>query len=132
MTDLCCCGSGLATAHCCREIINGTRSAATATELMRSRYCAFVEKNDHYLVASHHSTTRPHNRERKELKQWMAQVEWLDLEILFEQAGGINDVEGIVEFRATYITGGLPEQLHERSRFAREEGEWKYVSGIHY
>jgi SEC-C motif-containing protein len=45
-------------------------------------------------------------------------------------AGGVDDDEGIVEFRATYREpgGGVGVQ-HERSRFVREDGRWFYVDG---
>ena len=43
--------------------------------------------------------------------------------------GGLLDVDGEVEFVASYLSDGVPGRLRERSRFAREDGEWRYLDG---
>ncbi|MDT0550484.1 YchJ family metal-binding protein [Streptomyces lonegramiae] len=35
----------------------------------------------------------------------------------------------MVEFRAQYVHGDGRHILHERSRFERVKGEWRYVDG---
>ncbi len=34
-----------------------------------------------------------------------------------------------MEFRAHYLTGTEPGELHEVSRFVRQDGAWVYVRG---
>jgi SEC-C motif-containing protein len=55
---------------------------------------------------------------------------WIGLKILSTQAGGPDDSKGWVEFVARYKIGRRPFRLHERSRFLREDGVWRYVDGV--
>ena len=89
---------------------------------MRSRYTAFARALPSYLLSTWHPTTRPR---RLVLDP---EQEWLGLQVL-EARGGFLDVEGVVEFRATWRQRGVTDVLHERSRFVREDGRWLYVSG---
>ena len=89
---------------------------------MRSRYCAFARGLSSYLLRTWHSSTRP---ARLVLDP---EQEWLSLVVL-ASSGGFLDAEGQVEFRATWRQRGVTEVLHERSRFVREDGTWRYVSG---
>jgi len=45
--------------------------------------------------------------------------------IIAREKGESSDSEGVVEFAADYQGG----QLHERSRFLKEEGKWFYLNG---
>jgi len=91
---------------------------------MRSRYVGYVIGDSEYLRATWHSSTRP-----DELTLDPA-TEWRGLEIIATTAGGMFDNEGTVEFIARHRDGGRMRELHERSRFAREEGEWRYLDGV--
>ncbi len=88
---------------------------------MRSRYVAFAVGDEDHLFRSWHPRTRQADVGPGELR-------WTGLEIIDVSGGGIDDVEGIVEFVASYET---PEQkagqLRERSRFARRAGRWVYL-----
>lgn len=103
---------------------NGSQEPATAEALMRSRFDAFRQADEHWLLRTWHPTTRP------------AQVDlsdnplWRGLQIIDTVAGGMDDDTGVVEFRATYIadTGGIGV-MQERSRFIREDGRWFYLDG---
>ncbi len=94
--------------------------ATTAEALMRSRFSAFVLKNSAYLLASWQSSTRP-----PELDLSDDETHWQRLHIMASEQGTAGDSTGYVEFAAFYDGG----QLHERSRFVREEGRWVYVDG---
>jgi len=131
MQNLCPCGSGLSFLACCEPIISGRKEAATAQELMRSRYVAFTQVNIDYLMRSHHSKSRP-IKERKSMENWAKSVTWIGLIILDTQAGEENDEIGYVEFKALYLENGKPQQIHEKSLFRRENGKWVYVSGVHF
>lgn len=95
--------------------------AATPGQLMRSRYCAYVLRDEPYLRQSWHPATRPAALELS------AGVEWLGLTIT--DAPAPQGDEGWVEFSARFRQGGGVEVMQERSRFLREEGRWFYVDG---
>jgi SEC-C motif-containing protein len=118
----CPCGSGSDYAGCCERLHLG-EPAGTAEALMRSRFTAFALGLAPYLRASWHPSTRPAALDLDD------DTVWRRLQIVDTVAGGPGDAEGIVEFRASFRApdgGGL---LHERSRFAREAGAWRYVDG---
>jgi SEC-C motif-containing protein len=88
---------------------------------MRSRYTAFVLKNEPYLLASWHPSTRPSSIE------FIPEQKWLGLNVV---ATSTEAERGQVEFIARFRIGGMPAQrLHERSRFVREDGHWLYLDG---
>lgn len=51
--------------NCCKKAHENIHSVATAEELMRSRYSAFVMAKIDYLQKSHYSKTRPSKVEKK-------------------------------------------------------------------
>jgi SEC-C motif-containing protein len=91
---------------------------------MRSRYSAFAVGDRDYLIATWHSSTRPR---RLDLD---GDVRWTGLDVLAGSGGSLFDREGTVEFRASYVAGGRTGVQHENSRFAREDGRWRYVDGV--
>ncbi|HNW49567.1 MAG TPA: YchJ family metal-binding protein [Prolixibacteraceae bacterium] len=129
--EYCACGSKKPADECCSLILSGKRDAATAEELMRSRYVAFTKIDVDYLMRSHHSKTRP-VKERKSIERWSRSVQWMGLTILSTEAGKENDLTGVVVFRALFLANGELQQLQERSFFERENGKWVYVSGVHF
>ena len=131
MDTLCPCGSNKHFDQCCGAIINGKNQATTATELMRSRYTAFTLADVDYLMRSYHSRTRP-IRERKQIQAWAKSVKWIGLQILVSEMGNTDDSIGYVEFRAIFSENGKMDQIHEKSLFEREKGNWVYVNGSHY
>ena len=123
IAPFCPCGSGSALDDCCGSLICGTRSAATAEMLMRSRYSAYVLGDVDYLAASWHPATRPPVIDLGE------PVNWLGLKIVAARDGGSGDSEGTVEFVARYKIAGRAFRLHEISRFVRQADRWTYFSG---
>jgi SEC-C motif-containing protein len=117
----CICGSNKSFDECCGAIINNKREAASAEELMRSRYSAYVRGDGRYLVLS----TRKENRfedDAELIEEFSANVEWLKLDILHVE-------QNIVEFKAYYKESDNIKVLHERSNFVCEDGTWFYVDG---
>src|SRR5687767_1109085 len=57
----CPCG-GPSLATCCGPYLDGTALPPTAEALMRSRYTAYTLKNEPYLLATWHPSTRPATR----------------------------------------------------------------------
>jgi SEC-C motif-containing protein len=125
----CPCGTGKLAAECCEPLLAGTRRAATAVELMRSRYTAYVRGNVDYLLATHADDHRV-GTERREIEGFTRATLWLGLEIIATERGGARDDDGIVEFVAAGVTRGKPFRQHERSRFRRgSDGGWLYLEG---
>jgi len=121
----CPCGSPAGYANCCGPLHDGAALAASAAQLMRSRYSAYVLKREDYLLASWHADTRPASLR---LAAQQPAPTWLGLEVRREQR--IDDAHAIVEFVARYrLGGGRAQRQHEISRFVREAGRWFYVDG---
>jgi SEC-C motif-containing protein len=120
----CPCGTGLTYAECCGRLHDGTATAATAEQLMRSRYSAFAVGDPAYLLDTWHSSTRPRALELDPA------VRWTGLDVLATTGGGLLAVEGTVEFRAHHLAAGVRGHQHENSRFTREDGRWRYLDGV--
>jgi SEC-C motif-containing protein len=122
----CPCGTGLSYAECCGRFHDAVAAAtaATAEQLMRSRYSAFVLGEATYLLETWHPRTRPRSLDLD------PGVRWTGLEILATTGGSMFDREGTVEFRASYLVDRVPGAQHERSRFVRDAGRWRYLDGV--
>ncbi len=118
----CPCGSGRSYAECCLPLHDGA-PAATAVELMRSRFSAYALRLPRYLLATWDAATRP---ARIHLEDG---ITWRKLQIVDTDRGGYGDDEGMVRFRASYRTAEGAGILAERSRFRRHNGRWLYVDG---
>lgn len=121
----CHCGLDQPYHQCCGSIIAGDSTAITAQALMRSRYSAFVESHESYLLATWHPQTRPSK------VRFSSDQRWLGLAIKSTRGGLEADDEGEVEFVARYKIAGKGHRLHERSRFEKIEGIWYYQDGEH-
>lgn len=116
----CPCGTGLIYAECCGRLHDGA-AAATAEQLMRSRYSAFAVGDPAYLLATWHSTTRPRDLGLDPATRWTG------LEVLATTDGGLFAADGTVRFCASYVRDGVPGAQEELSRFVREDGAWRYL-----
>ena len=119
----CPCGSGLTYPDCCGRLHDGSAQAATAEQLMRSRYSAFAVGDPAYLLATWHPRTRPASLELDPA------VRWTGLEVVATSGGTMLAAEGTVEFRAHFVAGGRPGVQSEVSRFVRDDGRWTYLDG---
>lgn len=90
---------------------------------MRSRYTAYVVHETDYLLKSWHPLTRPSGIDPETVP------EWCKLHIIRTDAGSEQDEQGMVEFRATALSGTKVITLHEISRFVKEDDRWFYVDG---
>ncbi len=129
MENPCYCGNADPYPNCCEPWHLGFKdhscTPATAEQLMRSRYSAYVLGLEDYLLASWHASTRP-----AELNLQQEQdVKWLGLSIRATEAGLAKDDVGYVEFVARYKINGKATRIHERSRFLKENNRWFYVDG---
>lgn len=128
----CPCG-GAAYARCCGPFIEGAAVPDSAEQLMRSRYTAFVRRDEAYLRATWHPSTRPSGA----LVDADEKLKWLGLEIKsafrIRQPDQADAERDSVEFVARYKVGGRARRLREVSRFVREAGpggmRWYYLDG---
>ena len=116
----CPCGSGLDYQQCCAPLLDGTRTASNAEQLMRSRFTAFSTGKLDYLKSSWHPDFVPRDL------QIDGGLTWLDLTVIDFVDG---DNEATVEFEARFLSGGSLQGLHERSRFLKQQGRWLYTDG---
>lgn len=112
----CPCG-GESYARCCGRFHRGQARAATALELMKSRYAAFARAEWRYLEETHHPSRRRAGAGQT--------LRWTGLEIVHIEDGGPGDDTGVVEFVARHEGG----ELRERSLFVKEDGVWYYLEG---
>ncbi|UUO12412.1 YchJ family metal-binding protein [Alcaligenes faecalis] len=120
----CPCGNPKTYEVCCGPWHQGPQylRAPDAATLMRSRYSAFVRDDLDYLLATWHSSTRPHSLEPNP-----EGLQWLGLDVRRHER--VSDTEAIVEFVARNRLNGRANRLHELSRFVLEQGQWFYVDG---
>ena len=126
--SLCPCKSRETYAACCEPFHLGRAKPETAEQLMRSRYSAYFFRLVDYLVATTHPDTREPDLKNR-LEETIHETNWRFLTILGSSKGGPEDKVGKVEFAAEYFEDGQPRELHERSRFKRYKGAWKYLDG---
>lgn len=121
--DPCPCGLPAPYAQCCGRFHTGGEAAPTAERLMRSRYSAFVARDEPYLLRTWSPATRPRTVD------FDPDTRWTGLEILDTTDGTLFHTTGTVAFTARYTHRGEPGALRERSRFEKADGRWLYVDG---
>ncbi|MCU6500829.1 hypothetical protein LPN04_23795 [Rugamonas sp. A1-17] len=130
----CPCG-GPSLASCCGPYIAGAAIPPTAEALMRSRYTAYVQRNEPYLMATWHASTRPAEpiMSKEEKLQWLGLEVKSALRLRQRKAEDTDPTKDTVEFVARFKTNGRAQRLHEISNFVREPAEgglrWFYVDG---
>ncbi|MDO5534595.1 MAG: YchJ family metal-binding protein [Propionibacteriaceae bacterium] len=124
MPEACPCDTGKPYAACCGALHDGRRVAATAVQLMRSRYAAFALGLSDYLVQTWHPSTRPGSVDIDPA------MTWTGLEIEATTKGSAWEDDGTVRFAASWTSGRHHGVLRETSQFALVDGRWVYVNGI--
>lgn len=116
----CFCGSHQIFELCCNKYITNQALAENPEQLMRSRYSAYVLKNESYLLSSWHNTTRPES-----LELTNDSTQWMGLKI-------ITTSNVTVEFAAYFTQDTLNKDkiyaLMEKSHFIKENN-WQYLNG---
>ena len=136
MPAACPCGGGEYTS-CCGPLIAGERLAATAEQLMRSRYSAFAlaakySQAIEHLLRTHPEPGKKPAARRRALQASARELQWIGLRVLECQQGGPLDQHGTVLFEARWRDRDHREGvLRECSRFGRgEAGEWLYLDAV--
>lgn len=127
-TNACPCGSGNTYQACCEPFHQKKAKPATAEQLMRSRYAAFVKKLGDYLIETRHPSKRALDS-LAQLQQTFANSQWTGLKVLSAEKGLASDSTGYVSFAASYTESGREDTLYERSLFKKEGEQWYYVEG---
>lgn len=119
-TSKCYCGSEQSYKNCCGKFINRSQFPNSPEQLMRSRYTAYLLKDESYLLETWHKSTRPESLELKE-----DSTQWKKLKII--SASGNN-----IHFVAYFMQDSLNKEkiyaLTEESRFVKEN-HWFYLDG---
>ena len=124
----CYCGSGKAYEVCCEPLLSGSRKAETAEELLRARYSAHVRLEMDFVKA----TTHPDQMSRYEsetAKSWAEKSDWVRLEVIDVDGGGVDDETANIEFVAHFRQKDKLKTHHELANFKRHEGEWFFYDG---
>ena len=124
----CPCGSGAAYAVCCEPIITGAQPAATAEQLMRARYSAYVGVEMDFVFESTHPDHRQ-DFDHAGTQEWAESSDWLGLEIIGTKQGDVEDSVGEVEFIARFREKGLLREHHENAHFKKDNGQWAFSEG---
>ncbi|CAL9588415.1 hypothetical protein SUDANB38_05209 [Streptomyces sp. enrichment culture] len=119
----CPCGLPAPYGECCGRFHTGAATAPTAERLMRSRYSAFVVRDEPYLLRTWAPATRPRSVD------FDPDMRWTGLEVHAAEDGTLFHTTGTVTFTARYTHRGEPGALRERSRFEKADGQWLYVDG---
>lgn len=121
----CPCGQAQPFARCCGLWLTGQedKAAPDAETLMRSRYTAYTLRQEPYLLATWHASTRPASLDLAS----DTEVRWLGLTVKRHENNGAD--KATVEFVARYKIAGRAYRMHETSRFVREGGRWFYLDG---
>jgi SEC-C motif-containing protein len=96
---------------------------------MRSRYSAYALGEFDWIYESQ----SPEGREfvdRAATEEWSKRATWKSMQVLELNAGGVDDVEGFVEFKANYEIAGEDIKHHEVASFRKEDGVWYFVDGL--
>ena len=123
----CPCGSGRTFAACCEPILRRQRPAATAEELMRSRYTAHAVRDYVHLQRTFLSTARLPYRPEDETDA--EELAWTRLVVHAHETGPKPD-QAFVDFSAYYTDDGQERAIHEKSEFQRLDGEWFYTRAV--
>jgi SEC-C motif domain protein len=121
------CGSQKNYKDCCQPFLTGASKPETPEQLMRSRYSAFCVKDIKYLLSTQHPSRWQANA-RDLLTKTRHDAQWFGLKILKTETDPDDPHIVFVEFAAFYKK---PEngQLHERSKFIHQAGNWYYLDG---
>lgn len=122
----CPCGSGRTFGECCQPVIAQQRTAASAEELMRSRFTAHVVRDYRHLHRTDLETAR---KPYVEEDAGGEELNWTRLVVHAHEAGPKPDT-AFVDFTAYYESGDTESALHEKSEFVRVDGKWFYTRAV--
>lgn len=123
--SLCPCGSGKKLSDCCQPLHAGTSKAATAEQLMRSRYSAFALNLIDYIV----KTTAQYQQPLLDIPAiagWSKSNHWLGLEVV-QHLPKLGKRHAKVEFKAYFEDSAGKQCHHELSSFVQINNDWYFL-----
>ncbi|MBM3851946.1 MAG: hypothetical protein FJ399_02185 [Verrucomicrobia bacterium] len=118
----CPCGSGQLFDVCCAPRLSGTQPAASAEELLRSRFTAHVAHDWRYLHRTYGPTAgKPYVEEEA-----TTPIPWSRLAIHAHERGAHPDV-AYVDFTAYFVDERGEHAMPEKSEFVRTDGRWLFT-----
>jgi SEC-C motif domain protein len=121
-TSPCPCGSGKTFGLCCEPLLKQQRTAATAEELMRSRFAAHAVRDYRHLHRTYLATAhKPFVEETGE----GAEIAWTRLVVHASEPDPKPD-HAFVDFSAYFKDGDTEQAMHEKAEFTRVNGVWYY------
>lgn len=124
-TSPCFCGSQQNYADCCEPLHLASKIAETPEQLMRARYSAYVLKNATYVYQTYASEKQAENPV-KEIKDFADSCRFIKLTVIDTEH---DASEGFVTFKVNYFYQNLYCELHEKSLFIKQDGQWRYLDG---
>jgi SEC-C motif-containing protein len=122
----CPCGSGNLFENCCGPILARQRPAATAEQLMRSRFTAHVAEDFLHLHRTHLPTAKlPYVAEAESGPA----MHWTRLVIHSHEIAKDPDL-AFVDFSAFFAEDRAERELREKAEFRRIDGEWLYTRAV--
>jgi SEC-C motif-containing protein len=126
---LCPCGSSVKYKRCCQRFHNGL-AAASALELMKSRYSAYAVGVADYIINTTHPDCPEYDKDRA---RWVENIgrfsRGTDFEGLTILAFEDGTTHASVTFRAQLRQGSADASFAEKSEFVALAGRWLYLSG---
>lgn len=124
--DACPCGSALRYEQCCKRFIEQNEFPTTPTELMRSRYTAYVLKKLDYITSTMKGKAMQHFQESGGISE-SGGVQWTKLMVLREKLK--TKTHAYVTFEASYLANGIEKKICEKSEFKKINDRWYYIDG---
>ncbi|MHA7840479.1 MAG: YchJ family protein [Gammaproteobacteria bacterium] len=124
--NYCPCGSQQPYAACCEAYLLGKEKVPRAEALLRARYTAYTKKNIDYIAKTTGGEAATEFN-RDEAERWAKQATWKGLHIIKQNAS--DEYHATIEFVVHYSIDNAEYDLHERSYFSAESGEWLYIAG---
>lgn len=124
MSDVCPCGQG-EYATCCQPLHLAQSVAASAEQLMRSRYSAFARHRVDYIQKTT-ALGQQQALDMQAIAEWSKSNQWLKLEIV-QANEKLDKSHALVEFKAHYHDGQQTQVHQERSHFVRYDGLWYFL-----
>jgi SEC-C motif-containing protein len=121
----CPCDSEKLYADCCGPFVEGKALAPSPEALMRSRYTAYSQANIDYISKTMKGPAAKYFN-AEEAEHWAKTVVWKGLKVIDSK---VDQLQGWVEFIATYSEENNDTEMHELSEFHFENGQWYYVNG---
>ncbi|PJG42690.1 preprotein translocase subunit SecA [Acinetobacter tandoii] len=122
--EQCPCGLGIYT-ECCQPLHLGQCVAASAEQLMRSRYSAFAKHQIDYIVQTTALGQQP-ALDVPAIQAWSESNQWLGLEVVQAQEK-LDKTHAQVEFKAHYHDGQQAHTHHEVSHFVKHAQHWYFL-----